>query len=75
MTIHEALTKKEGRGLASFEDGVKSIKRSKRKLITEASSSSDNIRTNRATITKKQKQLYRYFKQQPGEISPKKTWT
>ena len=52
------------------------IKKSKERLITAASNSTDKIRTNR-TITRKQKQeekqLYGYFKQHTGKISHKKT--
>ena len=55
--------KEGGRGLTNIEDRVDAsiqrledyIKKSKEKLITTTSNSSDNVRTNRTTITKKQK--------------------
>ena len=56
------------------------IKKSKEKLITKASNSNDNMRTNRKTRkTRKQKReekhLHGYYKPQTCKIAHKKTWT
>ena len=48
------------------------MKKSKEKLITATRNNTDNTRTDRTKITRKQKweekQLYRYFKRQTTEI-------
>ena len=59
---------------ASIQGFKKDIKKSKERQITAAANNNGNIRTKRKT-TKRQKQkweekqLYRYFKQKPGEIA------
>ena len=66
--------KEGGRGLASIKDSVDAlireledyIKKSKGRLIRVAKNSTDNMKINRTTISKKQKceekKLYGYFK-------------
>ena len=78
--------KGEGRGLAGTEDSVDSsvqrledyIEKRGGRLITATRNNTDNMRTNRTTITKKQKweenQLYGRYKRLIGNISSKKTW-
>ena len=73
--------KEGGRRLDKIEDNADAsirrqavyIKKSLEKVITAASNSTDNMRTNRIKLTKKQKweekQVLGYFKRQTGEIS------
>ena len=68
--------KEEGRGLTSTEDGIDASiwqlkddrRKSQERLITMTRNNTDNTRTNRIAITRKQKwevkQLYGYFKWQ-----------
>ena len=82
------VSRKEGRrGLASIENSVDAsiqrledyIEMRRWRLITATWNNTDNMRTNRATITRKQKldekQLYRCFKWLTSDISHEKTWT
>ena len=63
IDIQDVSRKEGGIGLASIQDSIDAsirglenhIKKSKERLITAASCSTDNIRTDRITITKKQK--------------------
>ena len=61
--------------LELFHDATKS----KERVITATKNHSDNTRTSRTIITRKQKweekQLYGYFMRQTCKISPEKTWT
>ena len=95
MTIHKALhlrdvdtySIEEGRGLASIEDSVdKSIQRLEDYvekhdggLITATRNDTDCTKTNRMTITRKQKweekQHYERFKRLIRNSSHQKTWT
>ena len=79
--------KEGGRGVASIEDSVDTsiqqlkdyIQKCGGRLITATRNNTDNMRTNRTTITRKEKwvekQLYGHFKQQVSNISHKKIWT
>ena len=78
------MPRKRGRGLASIEDSVDTsmqleddIQKHGGRLITATRNNTDNTRTNRMIITRKQKcedkQLYRRFKQLISNISHKKT--
>ena len=79
--------KEGGRGLASIEDSVDTsiqrvedyIQKRGGRQITATSNNTDNTRTNKTTITRKQKweekQLYGRLKRQTIDISHKKTWT
>ena len=82
------MSRKEGRkGLSSIEDRVEvSIQRLEdyigkcgERLITPTRNHTDNTRTKRTTITRKQKweekQIYGRFKRQISNISLEKTWT
>ena len=82
---HYESRKKGGRGIASNGNCVdvsilevgNFIKKNKERVITTARNSTDNIRRNKTTITRKQKweyQLYWYFKRQAGWITIEKTW-
>ena len=55
------------------------LKKRKKRFITAMWNSTNNIKINRKTVTRKQKweenQLYGYFERQTDEISQKKTWT
>ena len=76
-----------GRGLASIEDSADGsiqrlkdyIEKHEGGLITAIKNDTDNMMTNRMTITRKQKweekQLYGHFKRLINNISHKKTWT
>ena len=75
-----------GRGHASIEDSVHAsiqrldyIQKRGERLITTNKITTDKTRTNRITITRKQKweekQLYGRFKRLINNISHKKTWT
>ena len=81
------IKKKRIRRLRSIKDCVNlsiqrlkdDLKKSKERSIAAINNSISNINTDRkTTITRKQKwkekQLYRYFKQQTGEIVHEKTW-
>ena len=80
------LRKEGGRGLASIEDSVDTsiwrpedyIQKRGGRLITVTRKNTDNMRTNRMTINRKQKweekQLYGCFKWLISDISHKKTW-
>ena len=75
-----------GRGLASIEDSIDAliqrlehyIEKHGRRLITATRNNTNDTRTGRRTINKKQKweekQLYRRFKQIISDISYEKTW-
>ena len=79
--------KEGGRGLTSIEDSVDTsmqqledcIQKHGGRLITATRNNTDNTRTNRMTITRKQKweekQLCGRFKQLISNISHEKTWT
>ena len=79
------VSRKKGRSLlTSIENYVDGsiqrlqayIKKIKEKLNSAANYTNDSIKINRRTAkTWKQKQLYKYFKWQTGEITHKKTWT
>ena len=78
--------KERGKGLASTEDidGASIqwledyIQKHGRRLITVTRNDTDNMRTNRMTINRKQKweekQLYGHFKWLISDISHRKTW-
>ena len=81
------VSKKEGgRGLASIQGSVDAsiqnledyIKKHEGGLITATRNDTDNTKTNRMTITRKQKwkekQLYGRFKRLINNITHKKTW-
>ena len=70
MTLTDYISRKEGgRGLTSIEDSIAaSIQRledNKERMITVTRNNTDNLKTNRTTITRKQKyeeiQLYGHF--------------
>ena len=65
--------------LHQYDDLNNTLKRKKKGIITAASNSSDNIRTNKTNITRKQKweekQQYKYFKWLTDEILHDKIWT
>ena len=79
--------KEGGRGLANIEDSIDAsiqrleyyIQKRGERPITDTKTNTDNTRTNRMTITKKQKceekQLNRRFKRLISNISHEKTWT
>ena len=78
--------KEGGKGLANIEDSVDAsirgvedyIKKSKERLMTVASKTTDHIRTNRTTTETteqkwKEKQLFGYLRRRTGKISHEKT--
>ena len=79
--------KEGGRWFASSEDSVDAsiqrledyIQKREGRLITATRNNTDNLRTNRRTITRKQKweekQLYGRFKRLISNISLENTWT
>ena len=81
------VSRKGGRGLTSIEDSVDAsiqqlednVEKRGEKLITATRNKTDNTRTNRAEITRKQKweekQLYGHFKRLTSDISHEKKWT
>ena len=81
------MLRKEKRGLASIQDSVDAsiqrledyIPKRRRGLITATRNSTNNTRTNRTEITRKQhseeKQLYGRFKWLTSDTSYMKTWT
>ena len=83
MTTHKALHPK----LANIKDSVDALiwrledytEKQGGKLITAIENDTDNTKTNKMKITRKQKweekQLYGHFKQETKDISHKKTWT
>ena len=76
-----------GRGFASIEDSIDTsiqriedyIEKHGGGLITATRNNTDNMRTNRTKITRKQKweekQFYGHFKRLTSNISHEKTWT
>ena len=77
--------KEGGRGLINIEDSVDAsiqlenyIQKHGGRLIISSRNNTDDMRTNRTTITRKQiweeKQLYGRFKRQISNISHEKTW-
>ena len=78
--------KEGGGGFASIEDNVDAliqlledyIEKHGGRLITATRNNTDNMRTNRMKITRKQKweekQLYGRFKRRISDISHEKTW-
>ena len=75
--------KEGGRRLTSIENSVDAsilrVEKHEGRLITATRNNTDNTRTNRTTITWKQKckknQLYGHFKRLTSEILHEKTWT
>ena len=80
-------SKEGGRGLTSIEDCLDAsiqrledyIQKHRGRLITAIRNNTENERTNRTTITRKQKwegrKLYERFKRLKSDISKKITWT
>ena len=87
MTLTDYISRREGgRGLASIEDSVDTsirledyIEKHGGTLITATRNNTNNTRTSRATIMRKQKwkekQLYGCFKRLTSNILHEKTWT
>ena len=79
--------KEGGRGLDSIEDSVDAsiqrpgdyIQKHRERLIKATRNNTENMKTNRTTITRKkkleEKPLYRHFKRLISNISHEKTWT
>ena len=71
-----------GRELASIDAAIQRledyIEKCRERLITATSNDTDNMKTNRMTMTRKQKseekQIYGHFKQPISNISHEKTW-